>query len=164
MKKKFRTITVKGITYGWTLNVGGGDTGKVLNIWHDKKIVHSKKMEYNFDGNDAIEITPRVVRKVILEMLGEPPEPDRELKESVKFLIANKKHYDAVTLYTRQAFHAFCEKVPFKKGDGAFRGYDSYEILDENTIKVLFVFGAYEMEYEGCFYIDVNTNAIKAEL
>ena len=121
-------------------------------------------MEYNFDGNDAIEITPRVVRKVILEMLGEPPEPDRELKESVKFLIANKKHYDAVILYTRQAFHAFCEKVPFKKQDGAFRGYDSYEILDENTIKVIFVFGAYEMEYEGCFYIDVNTNAIKAEL
>ena len=36
MKKKFRTITVKGITYGWTLNVGGGDTGKVLNIWHVK--------------------------------------------------------------------------------------------------------------------------------
>lgn len=163
MKKKFRTITVKGITYGWTLNVNGdGDGGKVLNIWHDKKIIHSKKMEYNFDGNDSIEITPRVVRKVILEMLGEPAEPDPELKKSVKFLIDNKHHIDAVELYAHQAYHAFCERIPQKKEHGGFRAYQSYEIINKNIIKVIFIYGAYEMEFEGGFYVDINTNAIVA--
>lgn len=68
MKKKFRTEVVRGISYGWT--ICGDEKVNLLRIWQDKKIIHTKEMRYNFDGDDTIHITPRVVRKVIIEMLN----------------------------------------------------------------------------------------------
>ena len=65
MKKKFRTITVNGIIYGWT--VCGDYERKVLFIWSDKQIIHRKEIKCDFEDN---KITPKIVRTVILEMLS----------------------------------------------------------------------------------------------
>jgi hypothetical protein len=70
MKKKFREIKVNGIVYGWKINDNRyEDGGMWLKIWHDKKVIYDKQVEYNFDGNDSIQVTPAVVRKRIVELL-----------------------------------------------------------------------------------------------
>ena len=70
MEKNFREIKVNGIVYCWTVKHNcDGDNGNWLKIWLNKKVIFDKKIEYNFDGNDSIKITPEVVRKKIIEML-----------------------------------------------------------------------------------------------
>lgn len=46
MKKKFREITIGEKTYGWTIkeNTDDNDGSKIINIWYDKQIIHTQKL------------------------------------------------------------------------------------------------------------------------
>lgn len=58
MKKKFRTITVKDIQYGWIVK----NMGSTLEIFKDKKLIHSKDLKNNFNP-----VTPKLVKETILK-------------------------------------------------------------------------------------------------
>jgi hypothetical protein len=65
MKKKFRTIVVNNITYGWTIhNNCDGDGANMLTIWENKKPI---KEILIYDG--TIEITPSFVEKIIIDII-----------------------------------------------------------------------------------------------
>jgi hypothetical protein len=65
MKKKFRTIVVNNITYGWTINNDcDGDGGNMVTIWENKNPI---KEILIYDG--TVEITPSIVEKMIKDTI-----------------------------------------------------------------------------------------------
>jgi hypothetical protein len=80
------------------------------------------------------------------------------IKDSVRAVIANKEHYNNVESFARTAFNKYCRDNP--KQTDTWRGYKNFQVWDENYIRINYEFGAGDMEFDGCIFIDLNTNEI----
>jgi len=84
----------------------------------------------------------------------------KPIKEAVKAVLDNALNYNLVDVYSRHAFNKWFAKNPHKKSDGGFIGYVNYEVLDENIIKINYIYGAYEIEFNGELFVDIRTKEI----
>jgi hypothetical protein len=75
------------------------------------------------------------------------------IKESVKILLENKNHSEIVRKF---AIEKYREKFKdMKRNVGTFHAYDGYQILSENEIKINYIFGAGDIEYNDSFKIQL---------
>lgn len=84
MKKKYRTITVENIKYGWTVTINEDTT--VLKIWLNKKPIYEKEIE------SKEQITPNLVYYIIKNI------------DRIKF---NENIYNIVYNYQTKYKHGF---------------------------------------------------------
>jgi hypothetical protein len=73
------------------------------------------------------------------------------IKESVKTLFSVQKDTDKVDKFAREAYYAKFKDI--KREEGSYHGYTGFEIIAEDTIRVLFAYGAGDHEYTGFFDI-----------
>ena len=67
MKKKFREITVDGVTYGWLIR--NKYSKRTVEIWLNKQVIFERDIEYNDKNGNNIEITPSRVERIIKNSL-----------------------------------------------------------------------------------------------
>lgn len=79
------------------------------------------------------------------------------VKDSIKKLYSARENQDIVDKFAREAYN---EKFPdaneFQKG--SYHGYKGFDIIDEHTIRVNYVFGSIhgDFDYNESFIIDVK--------
>ena len=80
---------------------------------------------------------------------------ESDLQKSVKNLISVKKDNQKLDNFAKERYQ---EKFPrdTKKYDQGWHHYDTYTIIDENTISVEYKYGAGEWDYSGNFTVDLT--------
>ncbi len=78
------------------------------------------------------------------------------IKESVRILFENKHHHDVVEKFARQAYEEKFKDM--KQQDGAYHGYDDFVIIDKDTIRVIYVFGATSGDFDYREFFDVKVD------
>jgi hypothetical protein len=77
------------------------------------------------------------------------------LENSIQNLIKVKSDQKRLDNFSRERYN---EEYPkdSKKFDYGYHYYDTFEVIDENTIKVLFKYGAGDYDYDGSFEVDMR--------
>ena len=79
---------------------------------------------------------------------------ESELQKSVKNLISVKEDRKRLDDFAKARYN---EEYPidYSKPRQGYHYYDAFKIIDENTIKVFFKYGAGDYDYDGSFDIDL---------
>lgn len=67
-----------------------------------------------------------------------------------KIFKANDK-YDAVNQFARRVLYKIWENQP--KQEGTWRGYKDFKMLSETQMKINFMYGGGDMEYDGSYFL-----------
>ncbi len=78
----------------------------------------------------------------------------KDIKESVKILFSNEKHREIVNKFAREAYHERFKNE--KVQEGVYHQYDTFEILSENEIRVLYTYGYGDYDFNGSFDIKIE--------
>jgi hypothetical protein len=78
-----------------------------------------------------------------------------ELQKSVENLISVKSDQKILDNFAKERYN---EEYPrdYSKPSQGYHYYDSFKIIDENTIKVFFKYGAGDYDYSGNFDVDLR--------
>lgn len=76
-----------------------------------------------------------------------------EISESVSLLYSLQDHYNIVNAFARNAYNEKFKDV--KQFLNSFHYYSGYDIVGPNEIKVNFVYGAGEMEFNESFNVKI---------
>jgi hypothetical protein len=78
-----------------------------------------------------------------------------ELQKSVENLISVKSDQKILDNFAKERYN---EEYPrdYSKPSQGYHYYDSFKIIDENTIKVFFKYGAGDYDYDGAFDVDMR--------
>jgi hypothetical protein len=84
-----------------------------------------------------------------------------DLKQSVENLINVKSDQKRLDYFAKERYD---EKYPEMKitnftrdpNDQGWHHYDQFKIIDENTIRVIFKYGAGDYDYDGSFEVDMR--------
>ena len=78
-----------------------------------------------------------------------------ELQKSVENLISVKSDQKILDNFAKERYN---EEYPrdYSKPSQGYHYYDSFKIIDENTIKVFFKYGAGDYDYDGTFDVDMR--------
>lgn len=74
--------------------------------------------------------------------------------ESIKILFSSNEHRDIVNKFVKAAYNE-----RFKNNEyviGAYHYYDNFIILSETTIRVVYKYGAGDMDFENYFDIEIK--------
>ena len=74
------------------------------------------------------------------------------ISDAVKILIKTKDYQKFVLTFAKQKYD---EKFPDYPKDG-WRSFDSFKIINENTIEISYKFGAGDYEYGDSFQVDIT--------
>ena len=76
------------------------------------------------------------------------------IKESVKNLFENKYHHDNVERFAQELYNTKFKDM--KREPGTYHGYDKFEIISENVIRVFFTYGTISGDYDYTSSFDVK--------
>ena len=76
-----------------------------------------------------------------------------DLKQSVENLINVKTDQKRLDYFAKERYD---EKYPRDPNDQGWHHYDQFKIIDENTIRVIFKYGAGDYDYDGSFDVDMR--------
>jgi hypothetical protein len=82
------------------------------------------------------------------------------IKESVKAVIANKEQYNNVQTFAHTVFNKYNRDTPLQKD--MWRAYVDFQVWEENYIRINYRYGFIntDIDYQGCIFIDLDTNEI----
>ena len=77
------------------------------------------------------------------------------LENSIQNLIKVKSDQKRLDNFSRERYN---EEYPrdYSKPIQGYHYYDTFEVIDENTIKVFFKYGAGDYDYNGSFEVDMR--------
>lgn len=78
-----------------------------------------------------------------------------ELQKSVENLISVKIDQKRLDNFARERYN---EEYPidYSKPRYGYHHYDAFKVIDENTIKIFFKYGAGDYDYDGSFDVDMR--------
>lgn len=77
-----------------------------------------------------------------------------KIKESVKTLFENKHHYDAVNKFALESYNKRFKDL--KKDNGTYHRYECFEIISDNTIRVIYKYGTIQYDFDYTSFFDVE--------
>jgi hypothetical protein len=80
------------------------------------------------------------------------------IKDSVKKVLEAKPYYKDVDKFARSEYYKW-DKADRKTWEHpenhGWRGYNGFEVISENKIRIIYSYGGGDMEFEGHFEIDI---------
>ena len=78
----------------------------------------------------------------------------KDIKNSVKILFSTEEHREIVNKFAKEAYNAKFKNEKFQ--EGTYHTYDTFEILSENEIRVLYTYGFGDYDFNGSFDIEIE--------